>query len=158
MTNLPATWSQWTPLLSVFAHLSPQSSDFADTGAQYSLFVYQLSVQSFFAFDHPTILTHSIDEHVDATMKGPLEKETLFAVLKYIKLQRLVRWSYNLRGFSNDRIFHPVIISFPQAMYDHDQHFSYVCTVKVYSYHGLIHVCVVNCMCCVEPTSLSKLQ
>ena len=30
--------------------------------------------------------------------------------------------------------------------------------VKVHSYHALTHVCVGSCMCCAQPTPLSKLQ
>ena len=41
---------------------------------------------SFFEPGRPVIFTCSTDEHVDATMKGPLEKGELFAVLKYMKV------------------------------------------------------------------------
>ena len=66
----------------MFAHLNPHGSDFGDVCALYPTFLHQLIM-------HSSLFNLGAQSHVpavmDATIKGPLEKGELFAVMEYMK-------------------------------------------------------------------------
>ena len=75
----------------MFAHLNPHGSGFGDIYALYSPCLHRLTMQSsLFEPGCPAIFTRSTGDQVDATMKGPLEKGELFAVLEYMKGAQVV--------------------------------------------------------------------